>query len=182
MPVLVLLNGPAGIGKSTLARRYVEDHPLSLNLDVDRVRDLLGRWADDPERAGLQARALALAMARTHLSVGGDVIVPQLVARLPFVLALEQAAAETGASFAEVVLMDTRPNAARRFAERGRTSARPEHRDARDQAERSGGAAAVEALYDRLVAMVADRPGARIVTSTEGDPDRTYRQLLAVLH
>ena len=42
MPRLLHLNGPPGIGKSTLARRYVEDHPQTLNCDIDVLRTLIG--------------------------------------------------------------------------------------------------------------------------------------------
>jgi adenylate kinase family enzyme len=62
--MLILLNGAPGSGKSTLAQLYVDDHPLALNLDIDRIRGLLGRWQDDVTRAGLLARTLTLAMAR----------------------------------------------------------------------------------------------------------------------
>ena len=71
-PRLIVLNGPPAAGKSTLARRYAADHPLTLNLDVDRVRDLIGGWRDDPGAAGLLARSVAVAAARTHLLAGRD--------------------------------------------------------------------------------------------------------------
>jgi hypothetical protein len=32
MTRLILFNGPPAAGKSTLARRYVDEHPLALNL------------------------------------------------------------------------------------------------------------------------------------------------------
>ncbi|HTI20015.1 MAG TPA: AAA family ATPase, partial [Kutzneria sp.] len=73
--MLLLLNGPPGVGKSTVAARYVDDHPLALNLDIDVLRAQLGRWQDDLESAGLVARDLAVAMARTHLLAGHDVVV-----------------------------------------------------------------------------------------------------------
>jgi predicted kinase len=81
MPRLVHLNGPPGIGKSTLARRYVDDHPLAFCLDIDAFRRLIGRWDEYEEQSGLLARAMAIEMATTHLSAGYDVVVPQYVAR-----------------------------------------------------------------------------------------------------
>ena len=76
MPKLVLLNGPPAVGKSTLARRYAHDHPLTLVLEIDAVRAMLGSWLEEWERSGPAARQIALAMARTHLEAGHDVIVP----------------------------------------------------------------------------------------------------------
>jgi hypothetical protein len=94
MPRMILLNGPPSCGKSTLARRYAQEHPLSLNLYVDRIRDLIGGWQDEPHTAGLLARALALATARTHLMAGYDVVIPQFLARAEFIEQIEQLAGE----------------------------------------------------------------------------------------
>jgi hypothetical protein len=41
MAILILLNGPPASGKSTIAQRFVNTHPLALNLDIDVVRGLL---------------------------------------------------------------------------------------------------------------------------------------------
>jgi hypothetical protein len=54
---------------------YVDEHPLTLNLDIDRIHGLIGRWRDEAEMAGLLARAVALSAAQTHLAAGHDVIV-----------------------------------------------------------------------------------------------------------
>jgi predicted kinase len=89
---LILLNGPPASGKSTLAATFAAAHPLSLNLDIDVVRSLIGRWADFPADAGLLARRAALAMARACLNEHHDVIVPQLVARATFITQLEEVA------------------------------------------------------------------------------------------
>jgi predicted kinase len=80
VPRLIVLNGPPGIGKSTVARRYVEDHPMTLALEQDVVRGLLGGWRPRETESGSLARELCLAMARTHLGAGYDVVVPQFVA------------------------------------------------------------------------------------------------------
>ena len=46
VPRLILLNGPPAVGKSTLAQRYADEHPPALNLDIGRIRSMLGRWRD----------------------------------------------------------------------------------------------------------------------------------------
>ena len=80
MTRLIHLNGLPGVGKSTLARRYVEEHRFALNLDVDLLRRSLGQWQEHPT-SGLQARRLAIAAIRMHLRDGFDVVVPQFLAR-----------------------------------------------------------------------------------------------------
>ncbi|HEV2886883.1 MAG TPA: AAA family ATPase, partial [Jatrophihabitans sp.] len=72
MPVgaLLLLNGPPGVGKSTLARLLVRDHPLALCLDIDLLRRSIGRWDEHPRESGLLARDIAVAAARVHLLSG----------------------------------------------------------------------------------------------------------------
>ncbi|MGH8878730.1 MAG: AAA family ATPase [Stackebrandtia sp.] len=73
MPRLILINGAPGCGKSTLARRYADRFPLTLNLDIDLIRGQLGRWKDDPGAAGALARDIAVAAARTQLASGHNV-------------------------------------------------------------------------------------------------------------
>ncbi|MER7416942.1 AAA family ATPase [Micromonospora peucetia] len=181
VPRLIVLNGPPGCGKSTLARRYVEDHPLALDLDIDRIRDLIGRWRDHAGPAGLLARAVVLAAAQAHLAGRHDVIIPQFLGRPEFIEQAERVAHDSGAEFHEIVLLDGRENALRRFAERSHTSTDPAHLDAQRQLDRQGGAAELAAMYDRLLAVVATRPGTRVVRTEHGRADEAYRRLLACL-
>ena len=46
MPRFIHLNGPPGIGKSTVARAFAAEHPGVLNLDIDQVVALIGGWQD----------------------------------------------------------------------------------------------------------------------------------------
>jgi predicted kinase len=160
---LIALNGPPGCGKSTIARRYAEDHPPALALDVDRVRDLV---AGDLGEAGRLARDIAIAAARVHLASGHDVVVPQFLGRPEFLDRLADLAVEVGASYHEVVLIDTEDNAIRRFTERGTVQATP---------------AELSAMYAALQTIIATRRPT-LVHSVEGDPNHTYRALLAVLN
>ncbi|MFJ6672881.1 AAA family ATPase [Actinosynnema sp. NPDC091369] len=163
MPRLIALNGPPGCGKSTIARRYAEDHPPALALDVDRVRDLI---AGDPGEAGRLARDIAIAAARVHLTSGHDVVVPQFLGRPEFLDRLSALAAELGVPYYEVVLHDSRENAIRRFAERGTVRATP---------------AELSAMYDNLQTVIAARHP-YVIHSVEGDPTHTYHALLSHLN
>jgi predicted kinase len=180
VPLLVLLNGLPGSGKSMLARRYADDHPLTLVLDVDVVRGLLGAWLGHPGQAGRLARDLALAMARTHLLGGRDVVVPQFLGRPDFAVALADVAADTGASFVEVALMVEPAEAARRFASRSVSSARQEHQDAAALLEHGGGLESLQELQAGLLAVLGARPGTRRL-SGDRDLDSTYDDLRELL-
>lgn len=181
VPRLILLNGPPGCGKSTLAQRYVAQRPLALNLDIDRVRSLIGQWRSDPYAAGLLAREIALAAAGTHLAAGHDVVIPQLLCRLPFIAQLERLAGEAGVEFHEIVLLDSKENALRRFQERSRAAADPAHVEAQELLDRSGGQAELSAMYDRLLAVIAARPATKIVPTEAGRVEQAYQDFLRSL-
>ncbi|MFC6006793.1 AAA family ATPase [Angustibacter luteus] len=178
-PLLLVLNGPPAVGKSTLARRYVADHPTCLNLDVDVLRGSLGGWQKDPHASGLWARALALSMARVHLLGGDSVVVPQLIARPQFLDALTDLATETGAQLVEVVLVDDRGRLATRFAERTARAERPEHVDAGWLA--AAGSDRLGPTLERLEALVAQRSCVAQVAITPDDVEATYRCLLEAI-
>ncbi|MCD6641083.1 MAG: ATP-binding protein, partial [Nocardioides sp.] len=101
MSRLIHLNGPPGIGKSTLARRYVAENPGVLDCDVDVLRTLIGGWDTDFQAAGELIRPAALAMIEAYLANGHDVVLPQMLVRSTELARFEAAATGVGAQFVE---------------------------------------------------------------------------------
>jgi predicted kinase len=177
VPRLVLLNGPPGVGKSTVARRYLDDHPLALLIEIDDLRVAMGGWADH-EGSRLHARTLALALARTHLGAGLDVVVPQYLGRPAYVDQLQAAASEVGAAFEHVLLVDDRRAIGERFRDRradllARGGAHPQADLADDEID-----AAIADAERLLAGMVTERGDIVVVRLSAGDP---YEAMLASL-
>jgi len=176
VPTLIVLNGPPGIGKSTLARRYIEDHPMSLALEQDVVRGLLGGWRTREKESGEAARSLCLEMARTHLRAGHDVIVPQFIALPSYLDDLAQVGAELAVRHVELVLLDDAAASERRFHQRLDDPLWGEHQ--RVAAEFVAAAGGYAHQYQRLIDGLPGRNAVEI-PSVDGDLEGTYQLLLA---
>lgn len=178
MATLIHLNGPPGIGKSTLAARFVDERPGTLNLDLDRLLPLFGGWRDDT-RTYDRLRPVAWAMAAEHLRGGHDVIVPQFIAVPSELDRLERVAGDAGAAFCEVVLLTTVDDAIARFLARADADELSAHK--RENVDTAGGASRLASWHADLEALVAGRPGVAVVHSLAGDVAGSYAGLLRAL-
>lgn len=181
MPRLIHLNGPPGIGKSTLARRFANDHSGTLNLDIDQLRGMIGGWRDQFVETGQIVRPLALAMASIHLRGGRDVVVPQYLGKISEVERLEAVASNSGAQFCELVLTDTKHQALRRFAQRGDDDELDWHRYIQQFVRDNGGDGFLSRMYDQLGEVIQARPSARVLTTTAGAIEQGYAALISTL-
>jgi predicted kinase len=177
MPRLILLNGLPGSGKSTLAARYATDHPLTLALDIDDLRRMLGGWLERPREAGLLARRMAVELARLQLGEGRDVVVPQFLGRPDFVDALAELCATEGAEFVEIVLRSAAGDDEARFLRR--VAETPAQYDATVLHERTDWT--FPEMYGALLDVVGGRPATVTIWTSEGDVDGAYRNLLAAV-
>jgi predicted kinase len=176
---LIHLNGPPGIGKSTLAALYVDRHPGSLNLDIDTLHRLVGGWQTEDGRTHDILRPVALAMAGAQLAEGRDVVLPQYLAAPAEIEAFERVASDHGARFFEVVLLADRAEAISRFERRADRSEWDSHN--RRVVARHGGADFLAVLHDRLLDVIRRRPDAVVVESEPAAVERTYAELVRVL-
>ena len=181
MAVLILLNGPPATGKSTIAQLFVESRPLALNLDIDVIRGQLGNWIDTPIDSGMAARSLALAMTKTHLDSGRDVIVPQFLGRVAFVEELARVAQGSGAKFVEVALMMDRRGALEAFADRREAPGAQTHRDAAALVDLSESTDPVGEMYDALMRLIEQRPSTRRVQIARGEIGQTFERFIEAL-
>ncbi len=177
---LIHVNGPPGVGKSTVARRYADEHPLTLLLEIDGLRTALGGW-NQHEDSKLLARALALVMAESHLRSGHDVVVPQFLGREDFIVSLEAVARRSGAQFVEILIDVTRSAAGQRFRLRREAllaSGKP-HPQA-DVNEDAVEAAIAEAT-ERLTAIAHQRPTVARIADADSI-EVTYARMLEAIN
>lgn len=177
MATLLLVNGPPAVGKSTLARRYLDDHPFALLVEVDALRTALGRWAEHDE-SRQTARTLALALVEAQLGLGFDVVLPQFLGRLELIETLAGVAARHSAHFVEVVLVAEKEEVVRRFQARRDALARSG--EPHPEADVLDGD--IDALVDEWLARLAEvrgaRPGTKTIPVNLG-VDEAYASLLA---
>ncbi|WNV87417.1 AAA family ATPase [Umezawaea sp. Da 62-37] len=178
---LIHLNGPPGIGKSTLAALYVDRHPGTLHLDVDGLHRLVGGWEDEETDTWPVVWSLVQAMAAAHLGGGRDVVLPHFFGRIEEITSFEEFVRSHGADYREVVLLDDREAAVRRFDDRARDSVDPWIRHHHRLIGLSSGSVVLETMYDSLVEVMRLRPGAVVVPSAVGQVQETYGLLAAAL-
>ena len=179
MARLIHLNGSPGVGKSTLARRYVDAHPGVLACDIDVLRTLVGGWERDFVGVGALIRPAALAMIGAYLENGHDVVLPQMIARLTELERFRSAAANVGADYRHVMLVANQGVVQDRFYRR--PVEEPHHAQIRAVVDADGGPAFLAALHDRLLNLAREVDDTLVVEGHDGDEEQTYLALIAGL-
>lgn len=171
-PTLILLNGPAGIGKTTIAQRYIDEHPLALSVSGDDIIIMLGQWLKHENEARKMVYDFTCDMARRHLRAGHDVVLPYLVSKSDHAAAFADLAKECGAAFVEILLTTDRTESVDRMFERGTWG--EQGTEPLTDADKP----IVEGLYDAVHASIVDRPEAAIIQVVKGDIDGTYAEFI----
>jgi len=174
-PKLIILNGFAGIGKTTIARRYIDEHPLDLSLEGDTIIVMLGQWLTYEEKAREYVIALLKSMAATHLRHGRSVLLPYLLTNARHAEEFERIARQQNARFFEIYLFLEKEEALCRLLERG-TWGEPglPTITEKDLPEMSK-------LYDTMTAATVKRPKTIMLHPLKDDIDQTYKAFLEAI-
>lgn len=180
MPRLIHLNGPPRVGKSTLARRYANEHPGVLALDLDVLAGLIGGYHENFSAALEVARGHGRELVVRHLRSGYDVVLPQLVTvhdRDPDP-AFEEAACAAGATYVQVALMvDDHEHLLRVQGKRPTTEVEARVQTALEDPEFD----LVDRIRRHLDEYLARRPHTIRLDTTGVGVEATYQRLLEAL-
>lgn len=180
-PKLILLNGNPGMGKSTLAHRYVSERPLAMNLDTDRIRDMFGQWqAARPVSEDLKQEYVCV-LAGMHLQRGFDVIIPNLIETIGEYERYEQVAQAAGAILKELVLVSNVEDAIERCKIRGRAHGYADGFRPGGVLDTSGRERKLESMYENMLATVALRPNVTYIYSIFGREGETYARCVRAI-
>jgi predicted kinase len=175
-PLVLHLNGPPGVGKSTLARRWADEHPGTLLLDIDALRTWVSGWRNDFAATGAVIRPVAIAMLSAYVAQGRDVVLPQLIANESELGRFEAAARDAGGRFVEVFLEAA--DLEERFGAR-----EPDHPwlQAVHQLVEEAPADHLSKYAQRLAALSEARPDSVRLSTSTGDLEGSYTALVAAV-
>ena len=181
-PKLILLNGPLGIGKTTLAKRYAEEHPLTLFLDIDDVWSMISHWREEKETSAPLSKEMALAMAHISLNAGNDVIIPQIVQTSELADSFKALSEEYHAEYIEVLLFVEKEEAIRRFIKRGQKAGNPTGFRPGGIIDTEGRETKLAEMYDNMIEVSEKKHDIIRIVPVLGDIDGTYSTLMAKIN
>jgi len=176
-PLVLHLNGAPGVGKSTLARRWAEEHPGTLLLDIDVLRTWVSGWRDDFAATGAVVRPVAIAMLTAYVEQGRDVVLPQLIANAAELARFQDAAEAGGGRWVEVFVEADDLEA--RFAAR---EVDEPHLEAVHSLVADAAPDHLTRYAERLQSLVEATPGAVRLATRNGEIDAAYDVLAEVVH
>lgn len=180
-PKLILINGNPGMGKTTLAQRYIDEHPMTLNLDIDNIWIMMGQWQQSRPQSDKQKLKYAYAIADMHLADGYDVIVPNLMQSTDQYLRFEAIAGAHKALFKEIVLLSTPEDAIERCKARARGMGYKDGFRPGGVLDTSGRELALAHMHETMLTTVATRKNIICIESVAGDASGTYSKLLTAV-
>jgi len=160
---LILINGPSGVGKSTVAERLHREIPLSLLVEVDVWRRFISAYKEHTDESLKLAYQYTTDAIESYLKTGNSVIVDKVLLDAPEILdAITLLGAKYGAEIHEFVLTAEKEKVIERAAQRGYSP------DSLLTPQK------VEELWESAEKFRHERSGATVIDTTNLNPEAAY--------
>ncbi len=170
-PKLIILNGPSGVGKSTVAARLHDEMPLSLLVDIDMARKQISNHREYRKESLALAYEHALAVVESHLKSGNSVIVDKAIVSAPAVLeSLVDLGEKYDADVHEFILMASKEIVLQRAHSRGfreKSLLTPQK---------------AEEIWEKAATTEKLRHNATVIDTNKMDADAVYEEVKKVIH
>jgi len=116
---LIIINGPCGVGKSTIAEKLHDSLPLSYLLDIDALRRNISHYREHKKERLEIGYSISLAIADTCLSLGRDVVVDKMMYHPATLDTFHKLAKKYKADVYEIILWADKKSVIKRAEKRG---------------------------------------------------------------
>ena len=172
---LILLNGFAASGKTTLTKKYIDSHTLALGLEHDELVVMLGQWEKNENESREKVFKIMKSIITTHLQSGNDVIIPYLLTDHMHAEIFEKIAIDADIQFHEIFILKNKETAITHLLERGRWG----EKGLPPLTEKDF--PSIEKLYNTMINETAKRPNMVKLEPVWKDIDATYKLLMDIL-
>ncbi len=162
---LILINGPTGIGKSTVAKKIHEARPLSFLVDIDALRRYISGYREYREESRGLSLLISEAIIDTYLKSNHDVVVDKVFTDAETVNSLIELGKKHKAEVYEFVLNASKELVVERANVRGfreNSLLTPEK---------------VEMFWQKIQEYIRVRPEAIVINIEKLNPEEVYQQL-----
>jgi predicted kinase len=162
---LILLNGPTGIGKSTIAHKIHQVLPLSFLLDIDAQRRFISAYKEHREESLNLVLKLSYAIIDSALQNGRDVVIDKVLTDIEASERFLELGRKYGAVVYEFVLNADKETLIARANERGYIEGSmltPEK---------------VPEFWDRMQSYIKERPQAVVIDTKNLSIEETFEYI-----
>ena len=162
---IIIINGPCGIGKSTIAVKLHEAIPLSFLLNIDDQRRLFSHYREKQEESREASLRISETIISTCLKMQHDVIIDKMLFKPQVIDSYYEIAKQNGAEVKEIILWASKEVVMKRANERGWI------KDSLLTPEKC------EFFWHQIDEIKDKRPNAVIIDTSNSSEDETYMKI-----